>query len=414
MAPRRTRGARIESRTPPQYAMRTERGAGRAMERMETAPTYLLIINHGRERGYETRELERDDFIAHTSRLLKRPRKVFLGLGDFLEVGDYKKLIDSLFFNISGSAIETLLDDSNRQVSAEENIPFSFFKLAVYFPDFILRDIPTSCASVIGKKGRLFPGAENFIKHIKPYDPLILTAIPHEIAIEFVKRLDLEERNLISTRYAVATNAKNREVYSGGVRVFMSGNRRSIEIEKVMNRENLSGEDIVYIGRGEAGFNAFANMNSMAFNPTKSIIPESTITLYGSSLESLLVLFNFGGAITPLLTADAMEANLPSLVVFSEERSKRDELIELELSHRHLQNNIIGQRLEHSGESYVSVEREIDIEFGGSSIDIQGVRDMVKNRMSAYRDHPQDFVHEVTNIARERSGRLYSSPEDES
>ena len=79
MAPRRTRGARIESRTPPQYAMRTERGAGRAMERMETAPTYLLIINHGRERGYETRELERDDFIVHTSRLLKRPRKVFFG-----------------------------------------------------------------------------------------------------------------------------------------------------------------------------------------------------------------------------------------------------------------------------------------------------------------------------------------------
>jgi len=34
--------------------------------------------------------------------------------------------------------------------------------------------------------------------------------------------------------------------------------------------------------------------------------------------------------------------------------------------------------------------------------------------MSAYRDHPQDFVHEVTNIARARYGRLYSSPEDES
>lgn len=380
---------------------------------MDEKQTYSLILNHGRDKGYEIRELEKQDFIRQTATLLHRPRKVFLGLGDFLEVGDYKKLIDSLFFNISGTAIETLLDASNRTLSQEENIPMSFLKLAVYFPDFILRDIPTSCASVIGKKGRLFPGAEHFIRHIKPYDPLILTAIPHEIALEYVKRLDLSERNLISTRYAVTRDARNRDVYSGGINVFMSGNRRSIEIEKVMSRENLTGDDILYMGRGEAGFDAFTNLYSAAFNPAVSIIPQATFTIYGSSLESFLVLFNFGDALSPLLLAEAMEPNLPSLVVYSDVKSKSDELIKLELSHLRMQNNIIGQRLEHSGENYISVEREIDIEFGGSSIDIQRVRDMVNERMCSYREHPKDFVHEVTNIARDRLKRIYGVQEND-
>ena len=110
----------------------------------------------------------------------------------------------------------------------------------------------------------------------------------------------------------------------------------------------------------------FSIINSIAFNPSANIISESKISIYGSSLESLLVLFNFEGELEKFLFSDAVEEFLPSLVVYSEVHEKSEELIEIELSHRYLQNNIIGQRIEHSENSFNSVLRDIDIAFGGA------------------------------------------------
>jgi hypothetical protein len=143
-------------------------------------------------------------------------------------------------------------------------------------------------------------------------------------------------------------------------------------------------------------------VSSIAFNPADTIIPVSKITIYGSSLESLLVLFNFDGELERYLTSQPMEEFMPSLVVFSEKRGKSDELMEIETTHRRLQNNIIGQRIEHAGESFDSVERDIEVEFGGSAIDIKKVRGLISDRMRRYENNPDDFVREVYDIARER------------
>jgi hypothetical protein len=62
--------------------------------------------------------------------------------------------------------LEGILDKNNRRVSEYVDIPLSFFKLAVYYPDFLFKDIPVECISIIGKKARLFPGTEIFIKNI--------------------------------------------------------------------------------------------------------------------------------------------------------------------------------------------------------------------------------------------------------
>ncbi|HPI90238.1 MAG TPA: hypothetical protein PK859_13110 [Spirochaetota bacterium] len=362
---------------------------------------YIIIFNRGAE-GFDIKPLDKKDFVRTTASLFKRPKKIFLGLGDFLEVGDYNILIDSLFFDNAGLLFENILDKNNRKLSDEGNIPVSFFKLGVYYPDFLLKNVPTYCVSLIGKKSRLFPGAETFVKYIKEYDPTVLSAMPEEIAIEFVKRLDLDEQNLISTEYKIQKDASFKDIYSGDIGRFISGDRKSLEIEKIMAEKGYKNDEVAYIGRGEAGAKTFSTVNSIAFNPSKSIIPESRINIYGSSLEALLVLFNFDGELEKFLLAGATEDLLPSLVVYSESREKSDKLIEIEMKHCHFQNNIIGQRIEHSGDSYDSVRREIEIAIGGSTIDIQTVREQIGNRLLSFRKNPQELVRQIYGIARER------------
>ena len=371
--------------------------------------SYDLIYNFGKEKGFEKCSFEKKDFLRETAKLIKEPKKIFLGLGDFLEIGDYNKMMDSVFFDEDGVKFENILDSNNRKISLEGNIPFSFFKIAVYFPDFLLKDVPTSCISAIGEKARLFPGAENFVKNIKKYDPLVLTAMPHEIALEFVKRVGLGEENLIATSYKIKKDRLNRDVYAGDINRFISGNRKSIEIERFMNEKSLRDDEVVYIGRGEAGVRTFSTVNSIAFNPSKNIIPESRITVYGSSLESILILFNFDGSLTRHLASDIAEGFLPSLVVFSDVKEKSDELIELELHHRRLQSNIIGQRIEHAGESYESVERDVEVAFAGSSININEVKKIINERMKSYRSKPQDLVKKIYDITRLRYNNFFQS-----
>jgi hypothetical protein len=369
--------------------------------------TYTLIINRGIKEGFELHELAKDDFIREASSLLKRPKKIFIGLGDFIEIGDYNNLLDSIFFEKEGIKYENLLDRINRVVSGEGKIPSSFMKLAVYFPDFLLKGVPTSCVSTIGRKSRLFPGARSFMKFIHDFSPIVLTAMPYEIAIEFVKRVGLGDEHLVSTVYKVALDEHSHPIYAGDIERFISGDRKSLEIEKKMASEDLSYDDVVYIGRGEAGVKTFSTVNSIAFNPSDTIIPASKITIYGSSLESLLVLFNFDRELERYLASQSVEDFLPSLVVHSEKREKSEELIEIEKTHRLLQNNILGQRIEHAGESFDSVERDIEVEFGGSSIDIKKVRGLISDRMDRYEHNPDQFVKEVYDIARERYKMLF-------
>jgi len=367
---------------------------------VEEQKTYQLIINHGLE-GYDAYTLNKHDFIRSISPYLKRPQKVFLGLGDFLEIGDYNNLLDALLLDQNAAKLEGILDKNNRIISEETDIPVSFFKLGVYYPDFLLKDVPTEVVSMVGKKARIFPGAELFVRHIKQYNPLVFTAIPFEISIEYMKRLGLDKNNLLATEYK-KTVVSNREVYTGDIVRFISGNRRSIEIEKNMAEFNLRDEDILYIGRGEAGSNTFSSYKSIAFNPSKNIISKSNITIYGSSLESLLVLFNFDNELDDYLLAKDFEDNLPSLVVISEKKEKREELIELELEHRQMQENIIGMKIEYSADSYGTLEREINVMLGGSAVNINRVRNIVYTRMKKYLDDPQSLVREIYNLARER------------
>jgi hypothetical protein len=216
-----------------------------------------------------------------------------------------------------------------------------------------------------------------------------------------MKRLGLDKNNLLATEYK-KTVVSNREVYTGDIVRFISGNRRSIEIEKNMAEFNLRDEDILYIGRGEAGSNTFSSYKSISFNPSKNIISKSNITIYGSSLESLLVLFNFDNELDDYLLAKDFEDNLPSLVVISEKKEKREELIELELEHRQMQENIIGMKIEYSADSYGTLEREINVMLGGSAVNINRVRNIVYTRMKKYLDDPQSLVREIYNLARER------------
>ncbi len=363
---------------------------------------YELIINHSREKGFERISLDKKDYLKEVSYLLKEPKKVFIGLGDFLEIGDYSTLIDNIFFDTEGIKIENILDNNNRRISSEGEVPFSFFKLAVYFPDFLLKGVPTSCISVIGEKSRLFPGAETFIKFIRHYEPLVLTAMPFEISIEFVKRVGLNESNLVATDYKKKQDKINKEVYAGDVNRFISGDRKSLVIEKYLHENNLKSDEVVYMGRGEAGVKTFSQVNSISFNPFDNIIPESKITLYGSSLVSLLLLFNFNGALNDLLLSESFEEFMPSLVVYSATREKSPELIDIEIHHRNLQNNIIGQRIEHSGVSYKSVEREIEVVFAGSSININQVKQQVTERIEEYRKNPGELVKKIYDMAKLR------------
>ncbi len=365
-------------------------------------PQYELIINNGIEKGYRGILLDRHDYIKEVSRLLKEPKKVFIGLGDFLEIGDYSTLIDNIFFDTEGIKIENILDVNNRRISLEGDVPFSFFKLAVYFPDFLLKDVPTACISIIGEKSRLFPGAEILVRFMKRYDPLVLTAMPYEIAIEFVKRAGLEEKHLIATEYKKKKDAIMKEVFAGDITRFISGDRKSLEIEKLMHENDYSEEDVVYMGRGEAGITTFSQINSIAFNAFDNIIPHAKITLYGSSLMSLLPLFNFDGKLDSLILSEAFDEYMPSLIVYSTSRGKSRELIEMETTHRRMQGNIIGQRIEHSGASYKSVEREIELVFAGSSINIRQVKQMVTDRMEFYRHNPGELVKKIYDMAKIR------------
>jgi hypothetical protein len=173
-------------------------------------------------------------------------------------------------------------------------------------------------------------------------------------------------------------------------------------IGKYIVENNLNDDDVVYIGRGEAGIKTFSTVNSIAFNPFDNIIPESRITLYGSSLISLLVLFNFNGRLDSLIRSKFFEEYIPSLVVSSTVREKPQELVDLEVQHRNMQSNIMGLRVEHSGVSYKSVEREIEVVFAGSSININQVKEMVTSRIQTYRKNPGELVKKIYDIAMAR------------
>jgi len=368
---------------------------------VENENKYELIINNGIEQGFERYTLGKREFIRETSRYLNRPRRVFLGLGDFLELGDYNNLIDAVLLDQEVAKLEGIIDKNNRKISEEGDIPFSFFKLAVYYPDFLFKGVPVECISTVGKKARLFPGSEVFIKYIKQYDPLVLTAIPYELSIEYLKRMDLNRNNLLATEYKKSLD-NNREIYCGDIVRFISGNRRSIEIEKIMAENNYRSSDIIYIGRGEAGSNTFTSFNSIAFNPSRGIIGKSQFTIYGSTLESLLVLLNYDNELEDYLMSENFEENMPSMVVFSYKKEKSDELIDMELEHRQMQENIIGLKIEHSEDSYASLEREINVLLGASTVNITMVRKMIFSRMNRYLDDPQALVRDIYSIARER------------
>lgn len=366
---------------------------------------YELIINHGISDGFERYELTGAQFIDSICRHIKKPKKIFLGMGDFLEIGDYNNLIDALLLDQDIAKLEGILDKNNRKISEESDIPVSFFKLAVYYPDFLLKNVPVEIISMIGKKARLFPGAEYFIRYIKDLSPLIFTAIPFEISIEYVKRLGLTASNILATEYKKSV-VNNKEVFTGDIVRFVSGNRRSIAIEKYMAEENIRDDEIVYVGRGEAGSTTFSTYNSIAFNPPRWIMARTCTSIYGSTLESLLPLFNFNGELTDMLLSKQFEESLPSLVVFSSIREKRDELIEIELEHRQMQENIIGLKMENSEDSYGSLEREINVMLGASAINIMAVRNMIFNRLKEYINDPQALVKDIYTIARERYKNL--------
>ncbi len=363
--------------------------------------TYELIINNGLEQGYEHHILDKKSFISEVSKLLTRPKKIFLGLGDFLELGDYNNLIDAVLLDQDVTKLEGIIDKNNRKISEEGDIPFSFFKLAVYYPDFLFKGVPVECISTIGRKARLFPGSEGFIRHIKKYNPLVLTAIPYEISIEYMKRMGLGKINLLATEYKKAV-VNNREIFTGDIIKFVSANRRSLAIEKIMAEMDYRTDDILYIGRGEAGSNTFTTYNSIAFNPAEGILSKPQYSIYGSTLESLLVLFNYDNELEEYLLSEQYEQNLPSLIVFSHKKEKRRDLIELELEHRQMQENIIGLKIEHSEDSYASLEREINVLLGASTVNISMVRNLIFARMTKYLDDPQGLVRDIYSIARER------------
>jgi hypothetical protein len=225
--------------------------------------------------------------------------------------------------------------------------------------------------------------------------------MPHEIAIEFVKRVGLNEENLFSTLYKIKNDGV-RDVYEGGIERFVSGNRKSIEIEKYMNDNNLTENEILYIGSGEAGVKTFSTVNSIAFNPSISIIPESKITIYGSSLQALLVLLNHNENVDNHVQSELFEGYIPSLIVYSSEKQKSQELIDIELEHLRLQNNLIGHIIEYSGASFNSVLREIDIAFGGATFNIGEVRSKIRERMEDFRKNPELLVKKIYDIANER------------
>jgi hypothetical protein len=90
------------------------------------------------------------------------------------------------------------------------------------------------------------------------------------------------------------------------------------------------------------------------------------------------------------------------MIVFSHKKEKCKELIEMELEHRQMQENIIGLKIEHSEDSYASLEREINVLLGASTVNISMVRNLIFARMSKYLDDPQSLVRDIYSIAKER------------
>jgi len=360
------------------------------------------IVQYNKHHQIIINEYNRKDFIAACSELLYRPKKLFVGLGDFLEIGDYNQLLDSIFYDEESAIIENFLDEINRKLSEAGQIPFSFLKLAVYYPDYLLKDVPTQCAITVGSKTRLFPGAVHFINFINNYNPMILTAIPYEIANEVVKRVGSDDDHLVSTEYKKIISQKNIALFAGDIEKFISGERKIIEIEKYMALSNTKDEDVLYVGRGESSVITFSKINSIAFNPSDSIIPHSRITVYGSSLESLLVLFNDSPEINKFLLSEIGEHILPSLIVLSDVKEKPAEIIELEKQHRRLQANIIGQRIEHGTESYTTLKRDIELSLSAYPFNFQAVKEMVKERLEKFKINPKEFIDEICSIAQKR------------
>ena len=360
------------------------------------------VVQYNRHKQLIIKEYSRKEFIAVCSDLLYRPKKIFVGLGDFLEIGDYNQLLDAIFYDEESSIIENFLDEVNRKLSGKGQIPFSFLKLAVYYPDYLLKDVPTQCVFTVGAKTRLFPGACHFMNFMKHYNPSILTAIPYELAIEIIRRVGLDDNHLVATEYKKTTGQKNIELYAGDIEQFISGERKIIEIEKYMAQTNTKEEDVLYVGRGESSVITFSKINSIAFNPSDAIIPLSHITVYGSSLESLLVLFNDSKEINKFLLSDIGEHILPSLIVLSDVKEKPKEVIELEKKHRRLQANIIGQRIEHGTESYTTLKRDIELSLSAYPFNFQAIKDMVRSRLEKFKINPQGFVDEICAIAQKR------------
>jgi hypothetical protein len=120
--------------------------------------TYQLIINRGIEEGYEEHFLDKNKFVRSIVSYLSRPKKVFLGLGDFLEIGDYNNLLDAILLDQNAAKLEGILDKNNRIISEESDIPVSFFKLGVYYPDFLLKEVPTNVPLWLAKRQGYFLG----------------------------------------------------------------------------------------------------------------------------------------------------------------------------------------------------------------------------------------------------------------
>ncbi len=344
--------------------------------------------------------LTKKEFLKKTSELVKKPKKIFLGMGDFLEIGDYNNLIDAILLNNYFARFEAVLDKNNRKISESGDIPFSFFKLGVYFPEFIFKDLHVDCISTIGKKGRLFPGAKEFIDLIKEFNPLVFTAVPFELSIEYLKRLGLSQENLFSTEYAKKDDDKN--IFSGTMDRFVSGDLRIKKIEQEMKEFNYAPEDILYIGRSEAGSATFASLNSIAFNPPGSIMERSKLNIYGSTLESLAVLLNFNSTIEEKVLSEDFDQSFPSLVVYSLVQEKSPDLLKIEFEHRQMQENIIGMKIEHSQDSYASLEREINVMLGASNVNISKARKVIYSRLEKYLFDSKSLVKDVYNLALER------------
>jgi hypothetical protein len=367
---------------------------------------YTYIINH-EANDFEVMEFSKRDLLNEIRKLLKRPKKIFLGLGDFLEVGDYNKLLDTIFFDEEGFKFENILDLTNSKLSEAGNIPFSFFKMAVYYPDFLLKNVPTFCMSVIGQNLRLFPGVHSFIDSIKIFDPLILSALPYEIAIEVVNRLGLKKNNLLSTEYKLYKDESGKERYAGDVVRFLSGSVKVNEIRKRLEEGNFDSDEVLYIGRGESGVKTFTDINSIAFNPPISVMSGSKLTIYGPTLDSLLFILNFDDKYKNLIESEEWDEFMPSLIVYSKVKDKSEHLLEIERQHLNLQENVVMQIMECSGESFESVKRKIEITFGGHYIDMNNVRETIENRLRNYREGSEDLVKEVYKIARHRYKNFY-------